>query len=152
MNYKTILITAVLMIALCTPALADGGVWRNDNFYTDEQYAKISEGCTLVHDAQSDVDSCYRDNNPAKSVDVWVGENTCRFEGSVRCGYNTLTKEAEIRNVNQSTNETGFMIPVQADGTMGIGYDGKPVILAQGDYLVTITPPFEGLRAGWKIT
>jgi hypothetical protein len=138
MNYKAILITAIFMIALCSPALA-AGVWRNDIFYTDEQYAKISDGCTMVVDPQSKVESCYRDNNPANSVEVYAGANTCTLEGNVRAGYNTLTKEVQLRNVNQSANETGIIIPIQPDGTFS--YDG----LAQGDYILKITPQFEGL-------
>jgi hypothetical protein len=135
---KIVTIIALLALAMLVIVPASA-VWHNGHWYTDEDYKELVGDAKVVHNPKTGVDSKYKDTNPAKSPEVFAGANTCILEGNVRAGYNTLTKKVELRNAMQQDNETGIIIPILPDGTFR--YDG----LAQGEYVLRITPEFEGL-------
>jgi hypothetical protein len=131
-----LLLTALVIV----PASAEIApcVWHNGKCIESDKYDAMIDGATVIHNSKTGVDSKYRDTNPANSPEVWSGTSTCTLEGNVRAGYNTLTKEVELRNVLQQDNETGIILPILPDGTFR--YDG----LAQGDYILHIAAPNGG--------
>jgi hypothetical protein len=139
MNCKSFAIV-ILFVALLACACPVSAVWHNGNWFTQEDYDKMTDGARVVHNPTSGVDSKYRDNNPAKTPGVWAGQNSCTLVGNVRSGFNTFTKEVLLTNNAADQNVSPVVIPIQPDGTFR--YDGP---LAQGDYTLHIIPPFIGL-------
>lgn len=123
------LIGAVLLLAMLAIVPASA-VWHNGNWLTDEEYQKVVGDTTVVTDPATGVDSKYKDTNPAIALKNSGDYASCRLEGTIRCGYNTLTSEVILSNVINPNATTS--IPVLPDGTFS--FEG----LAAGKYTLML--------------
>ncbi len=126
------LITLIALIALTLLVLPVSAVWMNGNWYTDDQYAKLTDGATVICTGKnSDQCSKYRDTNPALGNDVITAAGTCNLAGTLSCGYTTLTPIVYISN-DLDANKTRF--PMEVDHNGRYEYRG----LAKGNYTLYV--------------
>lgn len=140
-NIAAIGAALIIMLLAVQPACA---VWHNGNWMTDEEYARMVGDARVVHDGRTGVDSKYKDTNPANELKSSLPYLSCRLEGNVRSGYNSLTNEVLISNV-LAPNVTRS-IPIYPDGTFS--FDG----LADGEYTLIITDGNGGQPEYSKVT
>jgi hypothetical protein len=125
-------ITLIALIALTMLVLPVSAVWMNGNWYTDDQYAKLTDGATVICTGKnSDQCSKYRDTNPALGNDVATAAGTCNLAGTLACGYTTLTPTVYISNA-LDTNKT--QTPLSVDHNGRYEYRG----LAKGNYTLYV--------------
>lgn len=133
MNYKSLIITALVLVAvLAVPVSA--AVWSAGNYVQDEKFKDCD---SVQYNPKSDVYSCYRDINPVKEIAASNEGNGGVAVGSIRVGYPTLSPTIYVRNVLQPENSSSMVIPVNQDGTFRIPEPDKGV-LAPGEYTATL--------------
>lgn len=130
---KTAIIGLILLLAMLILPVTAGIVWMNGNAYTDEQYAQVTAGDTVICD-MNDHCSKYKDTNPAKSPEVWAGKNSCTGFYNIRSGYDRVGMRLTIAN-NLTPNRTQDLV-IPSDGVSGTIPE-----MAQGTYILHLIPP-----------
>lgn len=130
MNYKPfVLIALALCLCVSFPASA---MWDNGNWVPDD----ANVGYQVVHNPVSGVDSKYKaipqtieDRSPGESMQGIL-------RGSIRCGYNTLTREVGIRNDANpdGVNGTFTFFPILPNGMFGDLDGNQDITLIPGNF------------------
>lgn len=133
-NELQILILIALALCLCVAVAPVSAYWMNGNWIVEGGYIDYSQN-TVVHDPATGVDSKYVATS-AFDVIQPIDKMTGTLQGSIRCGYNTLTPVVGIRNDANpdGVNGTFTYFPILPNGKFGDVNGNEGIQLVPGSY------------------